>query len=339
LVGFHSLLCSLQTPVGLWTGDRDFGWYRLRSGCARSASASQHKHVAALLHPLWLSCLCCNHPSTQRRVAQIRWKRPFNCRHQKCQILQRLEPGKRKGESRSTSGPIGRRKRHLAEVVDRGWPGLRRSDQYRCMIQKAEIKPRTEYAFREKRVAGGPIERVRVLEHVRGNKWRTEWIEPNPGLVHYVESGQLLCPWKECKAFLKEEESRERLVKHNDEQGYSENSPIAHALYQVFESVGESEVSFYKGILRASPEALDRVRTRAGMKAGQTLRTRTPTGRESSSSHSTKRSNSRASSALLSLLRCSWASNRRSASGLRKLVRRAMSTWFRCLTSIALPGL
>lgn len=139
-------------------------------------------------------------------------------------------------------------------------------------MQKAEIKPRTEYAFREKRVAGGPIERVRVLEHIRGNKWKTEWLEPNPGLVHYVESGQLLCLWKERKAFLKEEESRERLVKHNDEQGYSENSPIAHALYQVFESVGESELSFYKGVLRASPEALDRVRTRTGMKAGTNSR-------------------------------------------------------------------
>jgi len=116
-------------------------------------------------------------------------------------------------------------------------------------------------------VAGRPIERVRVLEHIRGNKWKTEWIEPNPGLVHYVESGQLLCPWKERKAFLKEEENRGRLLKHNDELGYSENSPIAHALYQVFESVGESDLSFYKGVLRASPEALDRVRTRAGMKA------------------------------------------------------------------------
>lgn len=84
-------------------------------------------------------------------------------------------------------------------------------------MQKAEIRPRAEYAFREKRVAGGPIERVRVLEHIRGNKWKPEWIEPNPGLMHYVESGQLLCPWKERKAFLKEEENRERLIKRNDE--------------------------------------------------------------------------------------------------------------------------
>jgi hypothetical protein len=70
-------------------------------------------------------------------------------------------------------------------------------------MQKAEIKPRAEYAFREKRVPGSPIEHVRVLEPIRGNKWKTEWIEPNPGLVHYIESGQLLCLWKERKAFLK----------------------------------------------------------------------------------------------------------------------------------------
>jgi hypothetical protein len=42
-----------------------------------------------------------------------------------------------------------------------------------------------------------------------------------------------------------------------------------HALYQVFESVGESEVSFYKGVLRCSPEAIERVRTRAKIKTGQ----------------------------------------------------------------------
>ena len=91
---------------------------------------------------------------------------------------------------------------------------------------KAEIKPRTDYAFREKRVPGAPLEHVRVLEHIRGNKWKVEWIDPNPGLVHYAESGQLVTIWKERKAFLKEEEGRERLLRRNEELGYSENSPI-----------------------------------------------------------------------------------------------------------------
>ena len=136
-------------------------------------------------------------------------------------------------------------------------------------MQKFEIKPRTEYAFREKRDPGAPLERVRVVEHIRGNKWKVEWIDPNPGLVHYVESGQLVASWKEHKAFLKEEESRERLLKRNEELGYSENSAIADALYSIFESVGEPEVSFYKGVLCCSPEAVGRVRTRAGIKTAE----------------------------------------------------------------------
>src|SRR5213593_4471587 len=54
---------------------------------------------------------------------------------------------------------------------------------------KSQIKVRHEYAFREKRRPGEPIQRVRIVEHVRGNKWKAEWIEPNPGLADYVESG------------------------------------------------------------------------------------------------------------------------------------------------------
>ena len=61
---------------------------------------------------------------------------------------------------------------------------------------KAEIKPGKEYAFREKRGPGVPLQRVKTIEHIRRNKWRAEWIEPNPGLVDYVESGQLVALWK-----------------------------------------------------------------------------------------------------------------------------------------------
>jgi hypothetical protein len=136
-------------------------------------------------------------------------------------------------------------------------------------MQKSQIIKGKEYAMRERSKPGVPFQHVRIIEYVRGNKWKTEWIEPNPGLVHYVESGQLVCLWKERKAFLLEEGNRQRILKRNEEQGYAENSPIAHALYQVFESVGESGVSFYKGVLRCSPEAIDRVRTRAQLKSSQ----------------------------------------------------------------------
>ena len=39
---------------------------------------------------------------------------------------------------------------------------------------KSEIKPRTEYAMREKRTPGTPFQRVRIIEYVRGNKWKAE---------------------------------------------------------------------------------------------------------------------------------------------------------------------
>jgi hypothetical protein len=39
---------------------------------------------------------------------------------------------------------------------------------------KSEINPRTDYALREKRAPNAPLQRVRIVEHIRGNKWRAE---------------------------------------------------------------------------------------------------------------------------------------------------------------------
>ena len=127
---------------------------------------------------------------------------------------------------------------------------------------RAEIQPGIDYALRERRLVGAPFQCVRILEHIRKNKWKAKWIEPNPGLIDYVESGQLIVPWKERKLFLKEEESEQRLENHNLQLGYKEQSPMAHAMYEIYESVGD-EVSFYKGALRCSPEALERLKIRA----------------------------------------------------------------------------
>jgi len=128
---------------------------------------------------------------------------------------------------------------------------------------RSEIKLHEEYALREKRAPGSAFERVRIISHIRRNKWKVEWIDPNPGLVDYVESGQLIVPWKEHKTFLKEEANEERLREHNRRSGYDgEESPVVRALHEVFESVGDG-LSFYRGILTASPEAITRLRARA----------------------------------------------------------------------------
>ncbi len=47
---------------------------------------------------------------------------------------------------------------------------------------KVEIKPGAEYALRERRIRGTPFQRVRIIEHIRGNNWKAEWVDPNPGL-------------------------------------------------------------------------------------------------------------------------------------------------------------
>ena len=111
-------------------------------------------------------------------------------------------------------------------------------------------------------IAGAPLQCVRVLQHVRRNKWKAQWVEPNPGLIDYVESAQLLVPWKDQKAFLKDEKNAEELAKQNKRDGYVSGSPIEVAVEQVFESVGE-HVSCNRGVLSGTSDAMERIRARA----------------------------------------------------------------------------
>jgi hypothetical protein len=129
---------------------------------------------------------------------------------------------------------------------------------------KSSIKPGVEYALREKPAARDELQRIRIVEHVRRNKWKAEWIEPNPGLVDYVESGQLVATWKEHKAFLKEEENERRLKEENERSGYGKDSPVDHAMYAVFESAAEG-VGYYRGTLSGKPDDIARMKRRAGV--------------------------------------------------------------------------
>jgi hypothetical protein len=70
---------------------------------------------------------------------------------------------------------------------------------------KNEIKTGVEYAIREKRGVGNTVQRVKILKHIRGSKWQAEWIDPNPGLVHYIDSSSIVVRWRELRAFLTEE--------------------------------------------------------------------------------------------------------------------------------------
>ena len=123
-----------------------------------------------------------------------------------------------------------------------------------------------EYAFREKRISGSLLQRIRLLERVRGSKWKAKWIDPHPGLTDYISTSQIIAPWKEHKRFLREESDIAALNEYNKAHGYDRDSPLASAIEQVFDSVGDG-VYFRRGILYGEPERLNRVRMRAGMPA------------------------------------------------------------------------
>ncbi len=83
-------------------------------------------------------------------------------------------------------------------------------------VWKAEIKVGEDYALREGRDRGAPLQHIRILEHVRRNKWKVQWIEPNPGLIDYIESKSLVVRWKDRKAFLRDEDHERALREHNE---------------------------------------------------------------------------------------------------------------------------
>src|SRR5579875_912927 len=84
-------------------------------------------------------------------------------------------------------------------------PAPRKSSVQSPDMLSADLRPGTEYAFREKRIAGTPLHRICLVEHIRRDKWKAKWIDPNPGLVDYVTTAQVMVPWKEHKAFLRDE--------------------------------------------------------------------------------------------------------------------------------------
>ena len=67
---------------------------------------------------------------------------------------------------------------------------------------RSEIQAGQEYVVREGKDPDAPLQRVKILQHVRGKKWKAQWIDPNPGLIDYVESQNLVVRFNELKAML-----------------------------------------------------------------------------------------------------------------------------------------
>lgn len=125
------------------------------------------------------------------------------------------------------------------------------------------------YALREPAREGEPLQHVKVLEKVRSGRWKVEWIEPNPGLVDYVRSRNLVCAWKDRRALLRDEENEQRLTLHVADHWPGDDSALARALDTVMESTGEFGCNVHRGVLTAEPETLQRLTDRAGIELAE----------------------------------------------------------------------
>ncbi len=95
--------------------------------------------------------------------------------------------------------------------------------------------------MREKVSAGEPLIQVQVLETTgRGGQVKVRHLsEPHAGLEEYVKTRQLLVPWGERQAFLKDEERAQRF----DEARQQPNQALAGAIATVMAATGYSDAS------------------------------------------------------------------------------------------------
>lgn len=123
-------------------------------------------------------------------------------------------------------------------------------------MERKDIRSGEEYAVRISGQTQEPFQRVRVLSHVREDRWRVEWVEPDAGMTGHLRSVQIIVPWKAHKAFLRDEECAERLYKAR--AAISPSSPLDDAVSEVFGATGEK-----LDVGGGAPEAIERVKARA----------------------------------------------------------------------------
>ena len=87
-------------------------------------------------------------------------------------------------------------------------------------MDRSQIHPGEEYGVREPSKRGLELQHVKVIESVRAGKWRVEWIDPNPGLVDYAKSVNIIVPWRQRRAFLRDEQHEERLENAIERSGF-----------------------------------------------------------------------------------------------------------------------
>lgn len=131
-------------------------------------------------------------------------------------------------------------------------------------MEQREIEIGRLYAVREPPRTGGEMQKVKVLERVRSGRWKVEWIDPNPGLVDYVKSANIICRWADHRAVVRDEERYERLRGISDPMWPGEEHPLTEAVGEVLASTGE-DIYTVHGVLMAPPDVIERVCARSGV--------------------------------------------------------------------------
>ncbi|WP_121248078.1 hypothetical protein [Solirubrobacter pauli] len=120
------------------------------------------------------------------------------------------------------------------------------------------------YAYRERRGAGQPLLKVKLLDVV-GRKGRVKVRfedGPHPGLDEYVHTRQLIAPWGQRHAVLRDEQHQARLDEH---AAGSADAALGAAANAVLESSGEPGADVSPGGLAMSETELQRIMDRAGL--------------------------------------------------------------------------
>ena len=120
------------------------------------------------------------------------------------------------------------------------------------------------YAYREKRSTGQPMLKVTLLDQVgRKGKLKIRFEDgPHPGLEEYVSTRQIVVPWGERRAVLRDEERAARLDEHAREFF---DAALGEAASAVLESTGEPGADVTPTGTVMDEDELQRIMDRAGL--------------------------------------------------------------------------
>jgi hypothetical protein len=131
-------------------------------------------------------------------------------------------------------------------------------------VETARLVVGKSYGFREKRILGSPVLRVTLLEKLgRKGRVRIRFENgPHRGLVEYAYSRQLVTPWGEQMALLRDET---RLARLREYARTVEDGALVEAACAVLVSTGERR-AWAGPAVTSMPEAqLRRICERAGI--------------------------------------------------------------------------